>query len=162
MKLAKLWERRRDVALKYHNDYFAEKYEDAPGYALQGVYIDITGNKEIRKRRAMLRLLRACRQGTVNCISTQTSAYLAANSLEFNYLLHFLFSLRNRIDIVTEDDNYHIDTIRDEDGQREALRKMAADFVSIDPAEYQKWEGEVLQAINDLTAGEEEDVAGTA
>ena len=162
VKLAKLWERRRDVALQYHRDYFADKYRDSPDYELQGVYVDITGNKEIRRRQAMLRLLRACQLGAVNCISTPTRAYLAANSMEFNYLLHYLFSFKNRIDIVTEDDHYQIDTIRNEDHQREALQKMAHDFVSIEPKRYDKWKNEVLQAINDLTAGEVDDVAGTS
>ncbi|MBR3243008.1 MAG: hypothetical protein IKF90_09955 [Parasporobacterium sp.] len=155
VKLAKLWERRRDVAIQYHKNYFKDKYKDCPDYELQGVYVDITGNKEIRKREAMLRLIKACQLGKVNCIATPTRAYLAANSLEFNYLLHYLFSFRKRIDIVTEDDTYQIDTIKNEDHQREALQKMTKDFVLIDPKEYEKWKGNVLKAINDLTTEDE-------
>ena len=162
VKLAKLWERRRNAALEYHNAYFAGKFRDSQDYTLQGVYVDITGCKEIRKRPAMLRLLHACRKGDVNCISTPAGAYLAANSRDFNYLLHFLFSLGNRVDIVTEDDHYQIDKIRNEDQQWEALQKMAADFVSIEPGQYEKWKNDLLKAINDLTAGDEDDVAGTS
>lgn len=51
VKLAKLWERSKDAAVAYHSSYYAEKFRDDADKRLVGVYIDITGNKEIYKRR---------------------------------------------------------------------------------------------------------------
>ena len=50
VKLAKLWERAKDAAVAYHSSYYAEKFRDDADKRLVGVYIDITGNKEIYKR----------------------------------------------------------------------------------------------------------------
>lgn len=55
VKLAKLWERSKDVAVAYHSSYYAEKFRDDADKRLVGVYIDITGNKEIYKRPEMVR-----------------------------------------------------------------------------------------------------------
>ena len=59
----------------------------------------------------MLHLLKACRNGEVDCIAAQTKAYLAANSEEFCYLLKFLSEMPGLIELVTEDEKYHINTI---------------------------------------------------
>ncbi len=56
MKLAKLWERSKDAAVAYHSSYYAEKFRDDADKKLVGVYIDITGNKEIYKRPEMVHL----------------------------------------------------------------------------------------------------------
>ena len=54
VKLAKLWERSKDAAVAYHSSYYAEKFRDDADKRLIGVYIDITGNKEIYKRPEMV------------------------------------------------------------------------------------------------------------
>ena len=59
-----------------------------------------------------------------NCIAAQTKGYLAANTKEFCYLIKLLFDCGQHIDIVTEDDVYHIDTVNDADQQRAALHKI--------------------------------------
>ena len=46
VKLAKLWEKRREAAMPYHNQYYCEKYADSDRFELAGVYVDITGNKK--------------------------------------------------------------------------------------------------------------------
>ena len=51
VKLAKLWERSKDAAVAYHSSYYAEKFRDDADKKLVGVYIDITGNKEIYNAR---------------------------------------------------------------------------------------------------------------
>jgi len=147
VKLAKLWERSRDAAIAYHNEYYRSKFQNDPKMCLCDVYIDITGNKEIRRRKQMLRLLGDCMAGKINCIATQTRAYLAANNEEFFHLIHLLFSLEPSIEIVTEDLDYNIDTIRDEDDQRDAMKKMAADYVNMNPATYKKWKDNILRGI---------------
>ena len=73
MKLAKLWERSKDAAVAYHSSYYAEKFRDDADKRLVGVYIDITGNKEIYKRPEMVHLLKDCKKGAVNLIFSQTS-----------------------------------------------------------------------------------------
>ena len=94
----------------------------------------------------MVRLIKDCVLGRVDCIATQTRAYLAANSEEFFYLIYLLFTLNPPIHIVTEDDNYHIDTIKNEDQQAEALLKMATDYIKMNPKGYSSWRDEVLRA----------------
>lgn len=68
VKLAKLWERSKDAAVAYHSSYYAEKFRDDADKRLVGVYIDITGNKEIYKRPEMVHLLKDCKKGAVNLI----------------------------------------------------------------------------------------------
>ena len=75
VKLAKLWERSKDAAVAYHSSYYAEKFRDDADKRLVGVYIDITGNKEIYKRPEMVHLLKDCKKGAVNLIFSQTRAY---------------------------------------------------------------------------------------
>lgn len=145
VKLAKLWERSRDEAISFHVDYYKSKFENNSEMTLQGVYIDITGNKETWKRPNMVRLLRDCATNKIDCIATQTKAYLAANTEEFFFVLFFLFSLPNRIDIITEDADYNINTIENKESQREALFAAAQKYISVEPARYQEW----LKAIND-------------
>ena len=93
VKLAKLWERSKDAVVAYHSSYYAEKFKDDTDKELFGVYIDITGNKEIFKRPEMVHLLRDCKKGKINLISSQTRAYLAANTCEFCFLLQYMFDL---------------------------------------------------------------------
>ena len=73
VKLAKLWERSKDAAVAYHSSYYAEKFRDDADKRLVGVYIDITGNKEIYKRPEMVHLLKDCKKGAVNLIFSQTT-----------------------------------------------------------------------------------------
>lgn len=113
VKLAKLWERSKDAAVAYHSSYYAEKFRDDADKRLVGVYIDITGNKEIYKRPEMVHLLKDCKNGSVNLIFSQTRAYLAANTCDFCFLLQYLFDMPMRVDIVTDDDDQRIDTILD-------------------------------------------------
>lgn len=63
----------------------------------------------------MVRLLKDCQFGYVDIIFTQTKGYLAANNREFCYLIKFLFSMTHRIDIITEDDSYNINTLVNDD-----------------------------------------------
>ena len=150
VKLAKLWERAEDSARLYHRDYYEKKFLHSPEYKLLDVYIDITGKKETYKRMAMVRLLRDCQQGAVDIIFTQTKAYLAANTAEFCYVIKFLFSLEHRVDIITEDDAYNINTVVNEDDQREALLKMADDFIYLKPSDFIDWSSELSRSINSL------------
>jgi len=149
VKLAKKWEARERKAVEYHNSYYESKFKDTD-YELVGVYIDITGSKEIIKREHMLRLLNACHKGKIDCIAAQTRAYLAANTREFCYLLMFLFSLPFHIDIITEDETYNIDTIHNIDNQNAALHKMAAEYVSLNENDYLEWKRDIIDGFRDL------------
>lgn len=147
VKLAKLWERSAPQAIEYHNDYYALKFSDATKYSLVGVFIDITGKKEIYNRSEMLRLLHECEKGNVDLIAAQTRGYLAANTKEFCYLIHFLASLDKNIEIVTEDESYNINTAKNIDSQKEALQKMAEDYIALNPQDYVEWYSAVKNAI---------------
>ena len=150
VKLAKLWERSASQAVEYHNDYYALKFSDTEKYDLIGVFVDITGKKEIFNRPEMLRLLHECKKGNVDVIAAQTRGYLAANTKEFCYLIHFLSSLNKNIEIVTEDESYNINTAINVDQQKEALQKMASDYIALNPQDYLDWYSEVQNAIFDM------------
>ena len=40
VKLAKLWERDKEKSIKYHNDYYRDKYSLDKNIELVGVYMD--------------------------------------------------------------------------------------------------------------------------
>lgn len=147
VKLAKLWERRREAAIKNQYRYYTEKFRDDDQFELVDVYIDITGQKEIPNRSAMVRLLRDCMDGRIDVIATQTKAYLAANAADFCYLVKFLFNLDPPIDLITEEEKYSIDTITNDDDQREALTGMVNKFVSMTQSEYANWLERLLDSM---------------
>lgn len=150
VKLAKLWEKSRHDALAYQNQYYQMKFADNPNMQLVGVYVDITGKKEIRNRPEMLRLLRDCTSGKIDCIATQTQAYLAANSKEFFYLMKFVLELSPPIEIITEDSNYSFNTITDMDHQREALLNTANKYVGLSPSTYEMWKSSIEEGMKKL------------
>lgn len=159
VKLAKLWERNKEPAIQNQYRYYREKYENDEDFELVDVYIDITGQKEIPNRPAMVRLLRDCMEGRIDVIASQTKAYLAANPAEFCYLVKFLFDLETCIDIITEEEKYKIDTLLNEEDQREALSEMVNKFVSMTQSEYADWLERLLKNMEKfglMTSGEED------
>lgn len=147
VKLAKLWEKRRDEALMYHRQYYTEKYRNSEQFQLVDVFVDITGEKRIAKRKAMLRLIRQCMDGTVDCVAAQTKAYLSADTREFCYLIKLFSGLKQGIELVTEDTDYHIDTIINTENQKEALLEMAEKYIALNPGDYAKWLKTISEAI---------------
>lgn len=148
VKLAKLWERCKDKAIILHNNFFINKFADSELFSLVDVYIDITGAKNIFNRPEMIRLLKDIINGKIDCIYTQTRAYLAANMKEFCYLLKFIFDFNTEIQIITEDEEeYNICTISDFE-QKQALVTMVDDVVQVDSDNYKKWKERVLQSIS--------------
>ena len=75
---------------------------------------------------------------------------ISANTREFCYWLHFIFNLKERVDIITDDDQFNINTILNADKQREALIKMAEDYIYLNPPDHQKWLNGVVSAITNL------------
>ena len=150
VKLAKLWERAEDEAREYQRKYYEDKFADDEDIELVDVYIDITGSKSIAERPEMLRLISDCISGRINCIASQTRAYLAANTEHFCYLIKYLFDLNKRIDIITEDLSYNIDTIANDENQREALYKMAIDIIGLKPEKYDRWEQSIIEGMSNL------------
>lgn len=150
VKLAKLWEKRRSEVVLYHHKYYEEKFGDSDAYELSDVYVDITGNKQIVKRSEMIRLLKDCMAEKVQCIATQTKGYLAADTREFCYLFKFMCDIGGGIQLITEDDNYNIDTVTNEDMQLQALLKMAEEYIALNPSDYESWKKSILTAISKL------------
>ena len=154
VKLAKLWERSREEALKLQHKYYTELVSSYPDYHLVDVYVDITGSKEIRKRPEMIRLLRDCMEGKIDLIYSQTKGYLAANTRELCYLLKFVFSLDHPIDFITEDGSYNINTIANEDDQKKELYNMTEKYCKLDPSDYKKWKSTIMKLIKEGTQDE--------
>lgn len=153
VKLAKLWEKNRVDAVLLHNQYFAERFRGEGNYDFVGAYIDITGNKNIRQRPEMIRLLRDCLAGRIDVIYTQTKAYLAANSREFFYLLKFIFEINRKIDIITEDTDYNINTIINAENQVSELQNMVNRYSALNPCDYDQWKDEIMTAISTKEEG---------
>lgn len=51
------------------------------------------------------------------------------------------------IEIVTEDEAYSLDTLLNLDDQREALKKMANDYVGLNRTAYESWKSAVVEGI---------------
>lgn len=150
VKRAKLNLRNGNDVKAFHRGMYESRFGGFDDGVLVDVYIDITGYKETSKRPEMLRLMRDCADGKVNLIFSETKGYLAANTREFCYWLHFIFNLENRVDIITDDDQFNINTILNEDHQREALINMAEDYIYLNPPDHQRWLSGVVSAIANL------------
>ena len=150
VKRAKLNLRNGEEVKAFHRGLIERRFGGFEDGTLVDVYIDITGYKETYKRPEMLRLMRDCADGKVNLIFSETKGYLAANTREFCYWLHFIFNVEQRVDIITDDSQFNINTITDEDNQREALRKMAEDYIYLNPPDHQKWLSSVVSAITEI------------
>ena len=150
VKRAKLNLRNGDDVKAYHRGYFEKRFCDLSDCILVDVYIDITGSKEISTRPEMLRLLRDCATGRVNLIVSETKGYLAANMKEFCYWTNYVFNLDNRVDLICYDAKFPINTILNIEHQREALTKMAEDYIYLNPPEHQRWMSNVVSAIANL------------
>ena len=85
--------------------------------------------------------------------STVPKAYLAANSREFFYLLKFIFEMGRRIEIVTEDTDYNINTIINAENQIAELHKMVNRYSALNPGDYTKWKDEIEKAISTKEEG---------
>lgn len=150
VKRAKLNLRNGNDVKAFHRGMYERRFGGFDDGTLVDVYIDITGYKETSKRPEMLRLMRDCADGKVNLIFSETKGYLAANTREFCYWLHFIFNLENRVDIITDDDQFNINTILNEDHRREALINMAEDYIYLNPPDHQRWLSGVVSAIANL------------
>lgn len=150
VKLAKFWEKHKEDALSYHKKFFEDKFKNSSEFNLIDIYIDITGKKEIYHREEMVRLLSDISLQKVDCIYTQTKAYLAANVKEFFYLIKFLYELNENINIVTEDKDYNINTYINEDFQKEEMLKLAEHYTSLKPNDYLSWKNKIESAINKI------------
>ena len=150
VKRAKLNLRNEKDIRAFHRGIFEKRFGGLEDCELVDVYIDITGSKEICKRPEMLRLMRDCADGKVNLVFAETKGYLAANTKEFCYWLHFIFNLDSRVEIITDDEQFNINTILNEDHQRESLIKMSEDYIYLNPPDHQKWLSGVVTAIANL------------
>ena len=150
VKRAKLNLRNREDVIAFHRGIFELRFGGFEEGVLVDVYIDITGYKETSRRPEMLRLMRDCADGKVNLIFAETRGYLAANTRELCYWLHFIFNVEHRVDILTDDSQFNINTILNADNQREALMKMADDYMYLTPPDHQRWLSNLIAAIADF------------
>lgn len=165
VKLAKWWEKQKKKAVPYHQEYYRKMFEDSEVFEFVGVYIDITDNKDIYRRKEMLRLICDCKEEKVDCIAALTKGYLARNMQDFSYLFKYLMDARDgQIDFITEDEydeedhsGFYIDTIKNEDDQKGALREMVEQLTSLYPEDYHGWKEKVDKAICKLQEGRELD-----
>lgn len=156
VKLAKWWDKHKEAALPYHEEYYRSALADSEVFECVGVYVDITGNKDIYKRKEMVRLIRDCLDGKVDCIMAMTKGYLAANMRDFSYLFKYLGDATEwGIDFMTQDESdvedktgFYIDTIKNEDNQKEALKDMVEELVGLYPEDYEAWKQKLEKALS--------------
>jgi hypothetical protein len=96
----------------------------------------------------MLQLIKDCQKKKINCVATQTKAYLAANTEDFFFIIYFLFTMPSRVDLVTEDADYNINTIINAEQQREELLAAAKKYISVEPARYLEWVNKVEDKLS--------------
>ena len=156
VKLAKLWERDRDKIVEALNNQYRRAFISSPTITLDDVYIDITGAPHIYSRPQMMRLLRDAARGDIDVIVSQTQAYLAPNALEFFYLMQFIMTLPQQVEIITDADSseFQINTIAENGMQRLALFKMSRDVIAQNPGDYAAWKDKVMAAIRKLNEEE--------
>lgn len=106
--------------------------------------------REMTRDEAIILMVESNLQRSVILPSEKAFSYLSANTREFCYWLHFIFNLKERVDIITDDDQFNINTILNADKQREALIKMAEDYIYLNPPDHQKWLNGVVSAITNL------------
>ena len=58
--------------------------------------------------------------------------------------------VEQRVDIITDDSDFNINTILNEEHQREALIKMAEDYIYLNPPDHQRWLSSVVSALANL------------
>ena len=150
VKLAKLWEKSKDKVIEVSGRYFVERYANDENMSIQGIYIDITGNKNIYRRPEMVHLLRDCSMGQIDVICVQTRAYLAANTEELFFFLNYLFELEHRVDIKTDDNDRRIDTLLDSENQRTVLHNTSVQYVNIKKHEYEMWLNKLKKAMDKI------------
>ena len=129
---------------------YREKFADDPNLKLVDLYIDITGEKEIAHRPEMLRLLRDCTLGKIDCIASADSSISGGKHAGILLSHQIVFSMTPEIEIITEDENYKFDTLINIDQQRQALLKMANDYVGLKPAAYEAWKSAIVDGMNKL------------
>ena len=151
VKIAKLWEKKHSQAFTYHNEYYKQKYDNDDKMELVGVYIDITGNKHIYQRPEMIKLIIDCKNGKIDCIAAQTRGYLAPNLEEFCFMFSYLSEFNHEISIITEDNQYRINTVDNPEKQREELMNMSKKYISVKSEEYRRWKERVEKAIAKTT-----------
>ena len=78
----------------------------------------------------------------------QTKGYLAANTREFCYMIRYLFDMEHTVHLVTEDQDYNINTLSNEDNQRDLLHEMASGYCALNPDDYDIWLQEIIYAMN--------------
>ena len=150
VKLAKLWEKNRRNAINYHFDFYNEKFANSEIFDLVDVYIDITGKKNIYDREEMVRLLSDVKKQRIECIYTQTKAYLAANTKDFLYLIKYIYEINENINLITEDAEYNINTYLNEESQKEEMLKLADSYTNINFEDYSTWKDKINTAIKNI------------
>lgn len=150
VKLAKLWQKRKDKIPDYYMNLFGKKFSSYANFKLTDVYIDITGENKTYKRPEMIRLLFDIKRQEVNCIYTQTQAYLAANSQEFFYLIKYLYEINENLNIVTDDEEYNINTFINDDFQKEELLNLSNYYVKLKQNDYIIWKNKVEENFSGI------------
>jgi len=140
--------------------YDVEYVKEGSDYYLRA-YIDKPEGVNIIDCEQVSRALSDVLDEKVDCIMAMTKGYLAANMRDFSYLFKYLMDARGgQIDFMTEDENdvedtsgFYIDTIKNDDDQKGALKEMVEQLVSLYPQEYEDWKNKLETAMQKLEEG---------
>ena len=56
------------------------------------------------------------------------------------------------VNIMTENNSFKIDTLRNVDNQREALSQMVNELIALAPEEYSRWHSRVVNGMNSIVS----------
>ena len=104
--------------------------------------------QQLRILKGVFQILLLPETRETDIIDMQTKGYLAANTREFCYMIRYLFDMEHTVHLVTEDQDYNINTLSNEDNQRDLLHEMASGYCALNPDDYDIWLQEIIYAMN--------------
>lgn len=143
------YSRRSPNEVDINNDYdklckqvFSDRFAVVPDMEYR-YYLDVCHQTAITQRPKLLQLLRDCMNGTINLVVTDYQERVAENMQSLVFLLYFLLHLEYPVEIMILN---CISTSKDA-ATRQGIIRATERIVSMQSADYARWEAGVLHAL---------------
>lgn len=125
---------------------FGKKYRSASSYQNEDFYIDICSRTETAECPQMIRLIRDCMIGKIDCVFAESIMRIAPNMISALFWLYYLLHLDHKIEIeIDRAFNTEASTER-----RQEIIKATESAVHSNSEKYAQWKAEILNAIDQL------------
>lgn len=132
--------------ISYCRWLFGKKYRSASSYKNEDFYIDICSRTETVECPQMIRLIRDCMMGEIDCVFVESIMRIAPNMISALFWLYYLLHLDHKIEIeIDRTLNTEASTER-----RQEIIKAAESAVHSNYEKYAQWKAEILNAIDQL------------